>query len=120
MPQRRLPALNSPGWYSVGRNVLLCVLPSMEFGNQFLGRRQTIGADQARFDFPPVDLRRIEPQPYPAEMTYVLRDVKSVRGMFRQLLGDAARGLAVDGETPVPVMVIKVPTEALLAHFEAQ
>ena len=88
-----------------------CSRLGVEFGDQFLRRRQAIGAHQDRFDFCPVDLRRIEPQPYPAEMTYVLRDVKSVRGMFRQLLGDAARGLAVNGETPVPVVVIDQTVE---------
>ena len=53
-------------------------------------------------------------------MTNVLWDVKSIRSMFRQLLGDAAWSLAVNGETSVPVMVIEVPAEALLAHFKAQ
>src|SRR5215813_12281125 len=92
----------------------------IEFGDQFLWRRQAIGANQDRFDFCPVDLRRIEPQPYPAEMANVLWDVESFRGMFRQLLGDAARGLAVNGEPSIAVMVIEVPAEALFAHFEAQ
>src|SRR6266511_1523598 len=53
-------------------------------------------------------------------MTNVVWDVKSIRGMFRQLLGDAAWGLAVNGEPTITVMVIEVPAEALLAHFKAQ
>ncbi len=31
----------------------------IEFGDQFLGRRQAICANQDRFDFCPIDLRRI-------------------------------------------------------------
>jgi hypothetical protein len=38
----------------------------IEFDDQFLWRSQTIGSHQDRFDFCPVALRRIEPQPYPA------------------------------------------------------
>src|SRR5262245_21890641 len=97
-----------------------CPRLSVEFGDQYLGRRQAIGPHQDRFDFRPVDLRRIEPQPYPSLMTDVLWDVKSVRGIFRQLLGDAARSLAVNGEPDVTVVVIQVPAEALLAYFKAQ
>jgi hypothetical protein len=46
--------------------------------------------------------------------------MKSIRGLIRQLLGDAARGLAINGKTPIPVVVIEIPAEALLAHFNAQ
>src|SRR5262249_17011161 len=88
-----------------GWSVWSCVLPSVEFGNQFLGRRQTIGAHQDRFDFRPVDLSRIEPQPYPAEMTNVLWDVKSARGVFRQLLGDASWALQLMARRPSPRLI---------------
>jgi hypothetical protein len=91
-----------------------------EFGDQFFWRRKAVGARQDRFDFCPVDLRRIEPQSHPAETANEFWDVKSIRGMVCQLLGDAAWGLAVNGETPVPVMVIEEPAESLLTYFKAQ
>jgi hypothetical protein len=40
--------------------------------------------------------------------------------MVCQLLGDASRGLAVNGQTSISVMIIEVPAEALLAYFKAQ
>jgi hypothetical protein len=92
----------------------------IEFGDQFLRRRKAVGPYQDRFDFCPVDLRRIEPQPYPAETANEVWDVKSIRGMVGQLLCDPTRGLAVNGKTSVPVMVIEVPAESLLAYFKAQ
>jgi hypothetical protein len=56
----------------------IMVLARVEFGNQFFGRCQTISAKENRFDFCPIDLRRIELQAYPAEMTSVFWDMKSI------------------------------------------
>jgi hypothetical protein len=92
----------------------------VDFGDQFLGRRQTVCSDQDRFYLCPIDLRRIQPQSYPAEMTDEFWDVKSSRGAFHQPLSDPAGSLAVDGKTSIAVMVIEVPAEALFLYFEAQ
>src|SRR5262245_1629190 len=53
-------------------------------------------------------------------MANVVWDMKSIRGVVRQLLGDILWGLAIKGKTSVPVMVIEEPAEPFLAHFKAK